>query len=55
MLVTNETPTKVRQVEKSHLVIETHDFDSIYMFLATVVVNVKGLDPRCAGQLHSLE
>jgi hypothetical protein len=48
MLVTNETPTKLRQVEKGHLVIETHDFDRIYMFLLTV-------DPRCAGQLRSLE
>jgi hypothetical protein len=35
--------------------VENDVFDTICMFFPDVVASVKGLYPRCAGQLHSLE
>lgn len=35
--------------KKAHVFIETRAFDKIYKFPPSVVANVKGLYPRCAG------
>jgi len=54
-LVINETPNNVNQW-KDHAVIKTHFFDRIYIVSPpTVVSSLKGLYPRWASQLYSLE
>jgi len=35
--------------------IENHVFNMIYIFSPTLTANVKGLHPRFAGQLNSLD
>ena len=53
-LVIKKNLSNSDQKKEDRAVIQTNVFDRIFKFLPTVVANVKGLYPRCAGQLHSL-
>jgi hypothetical protein len=54
-LVINETPKNGDRWKGTHAVTETHVVDRICIFSLSVFASVKGLYPRCAGQLYSLE
>jgi len=53
-LVINETPNNVKQW-KDHAVIKTHVLTGLNSFPPTVVSSFKGLYPRWANQVYSLE
>jgi hypothetical protein len=54
-LVVNETTKNGDQWKESHAVTENQNFDRISCCALNVAASVKGLCPRCAKQLHSLE
>jgi hypothetical protein len=54
-LIRNKKPKKWRPVERNSRSNINSFFDRIYLFSPTTAANVKGLQPLCAGQMHSLE
>jgi hypothetical protein len=53
--VIKETPENGDQCKEGHAVKETRVIDGIFIIIANVVTSIKGLYPRCGGQMQSLE